>query len=75
MLGKAIEAGRMRVGLVNPRDFMTGTARVDDTPYGGGAGVGDEVGTLLAAIESLREGGAAPAILMSPRGRVSIRPW
>lgn len=72
LLGKAIEAGNMQVNLVNPRDFTHDRHRtVDDTPYGGGAGMVMKCEPLSAAIESLRAGGAAPrTIFLSPRGRV-----
>lgn len=72
LLGKAIAAGRMQVNLLNPRDFTHDRHRtVDDTPYGGGAGMVMKCEPLNAAIESLRAGGAARrTILLTPRGRV-----
>lgn len=72
LLGKAIEAGSMHVKLLNPRDFTHDRHRtVDDTPYGGGAGMVMKCEPLAAAVESLRADGAARrTILLSPRGRV-----
>ena len=72
LLGKAIEAGGLCVNLVNPRDFTHDRHRtVDDTPYGGGAGMVMKCEPLAAAIQSLRAAGAAPrTILLTPRGCV-----
>lgn len=72
LLGKAIEAGRLQVNLMNPRDFTHDRHRtVDDTPYGGGAGMVLKCEPLHAALEALRkDGAAARTILLSPRGRL-----
>jgi len=72
LLGKAIEAGSMAVHLVNPREFTHDRHRtVDDTPYGGGAGMVMKCEPLHAAITAARaEGGATRTIFLSPRGRV-----
>ncbi len=71
LLGKAIEEGRMTVALTDPRDFAQDRhRRVDDAPYGGGAGMVMQCGPLVAAVESLRtKNSLRRVILMTPRGR------
>ena len=40
IIKRAIEAKRLSVGVTNPRDFSHNKhGQVDDTPYGGGAGM------------------------------------
>jgi len=52
VVGRAREAGVIRVDTVNPRDFTHDRHRtVDDTPYGGGPGMVMKAEPLLAAIE------------------------
>ena len=71
LAGKALERGDWSLDTVQIRDFGLGRHRaVDDTPAGGGAGMGLRAGVLAAAIDH-----AAPApderprLLMSPRGK------
>jgi tRNA (guanine37-N1)-methyltransferase len=67
--GRAAEAGRVRYRLVQLRDFAHDRHRtVDDTPYGGGAGMVLKPEPFFEAVESLgpRSG---PVLLMSARGR------
>jgi tRNA (guanine37-N1)-methyltransferase len=67
--GRAAEAGRVRYRLVQLRDFTHDRHRtVDDTPYGGGAGMVLKPEPFFEAVESLgpRSG---PVLLMSARGR------
>jgi tRNA (guanine37-N1)-methyltransferase len=68
---RAIEAGAARVDFADPRDFATDTHRtVDDSPYGGGAGMVMRAPELGAAVESCQsEEARRPVILMSPQGR------
>lgn len=76
LLGKAQEAGLLEVGLTDIRDFATDKHRtVDDTPYGGGAGMVMKCEPLFAAVESLRSKNSLErVILMSPRGRPLDQP-
>ncbi|MEM9491895.1 MAG: tRNA (guanosine(37)-N1)-methyltransferase TrmD [Myxococcota bacterium] len=68
VLGRAIEAGRLTVDFVDPRDFTRDRHRtVDDTPYGGGPGMVMKVEPLVAAIESVMTPGCH-RVLLSPRG-------
>jgi tRNA (guanine37-N1)-methyltransferase len=71
LLGKAIREGKLEVGLTNIRDFATDRHRtVDDTPFGGGAGMVMKCEPLFAAVESLRGRNSLDrVVLMSPRGR------
>lgn len=55
LLGKAVASGTVTVNLINPRDFAEGKHRkVDDTPYGGGAGMVMMVEPIALAVESIR---------------------
>ena len=71
LLGKAREKGTLKFHFTDPRDFAPGKHRsVDDTPYGGGAGMVMRPGPLVDAIEDVeRARGPARKILMSPVGR------
>ncbi|HVJ34384.1 MAG TPA: tRNA (guanosine(37)-N1)-methyltransferase TrmD [Terriglobia bacterium] len=76
LAGKALERGLWRLDVMDIRDFATDKHRtVDDTPFGGGAGMvmrPDVVdAALAAALQPEREGEpVGPAIYLSPRGRV-----
>jgi tRNA (guanine37-N1)-methyltransferase len=72
LLGKAITAGRIQVTVTDLRDFAEGKHRkVDDEPYGGGAGMVMMVPVLAAAIEARKRPERSPAawsILLTPDG-------
>jgi tRNA (guanine37-N1)-methyltransferase len=69
IIGRGIKAGRIRVDTRNPRDHCTDKYRkVDDTPYGGGAGMVLKPEPFFAAFESLPDLENAPVLLMSPQG-------
>jgi tRNA (guanine37-N1)-methyltransferase len=69
LVGKAVEAGRIQIELVDPRDFTSDRHRsVDDTPYGGGEGMVMKVEPLVAALESIQPEGAVHRILLTPQG-------
>ena len=68
LLGKAITDGLIAVGLHDLRDHGLGRHRsVDDSPYGGGAGMVMRPEPLFAAIEAVTTDDSH-VILMSPRG-------
>ncbi|HEX4439859.1 MAG TPA: tRNA (guanosine(37)-N1)-methyltransferase TrmD [Thermoanaerobaculia bacterium] len=73
LLGKAIAAGRLRIDVVDLRDFALDRHRkVDDEPYGGGAGMVMMAPVLAAAIEARRDAPGLPrarTVLMTPDGR------
>src|SRR6478752_5790407 len=53
LLGRARDAGLLDVRLHDPRDHATGNHRsVDDTPFGGGAGMVMSPEPLFAAFEA-----------------------
>jgi tRNA (guanine37-N1)-methyltransferase len=71
--GKALKDGLWRLEALDIRSFATDKhATVDDTPYGGGAGMVMRPDVLDAAIKGAEEhfGKATRKIYMSPRGRV-----
>lgn len=67
ILGKAAARGLIGVNLVNMRDFADNKhAKVDDTPYGGGAGMVIRVDVAERALASLPP--ADEVILFTPAG-------
>jgi len=73
LLGKAIAAGKVDVTVTDLRTFAEGRHRkVDDEPYGGGAGMVMMAPVVAAAIEARREAPGSPrawTVLMAPEGR------
>jgi tRNA (guanine37-N1)-methyltransferase len=68
LLGRAREAGLLDVQLHDPREFATGNHRsVDDTPFGGGAGMVMRPEPLFAAFEA--SGAPRPLLLLSAAGK------
>ena len=69
MLGRAIDNGIIELNIIDIRDYTTDRHnRVDDTPYGGGAGMVMQVQPIL---DAFREGGCdGDVIYMSPRGEM-----
>ncbi|MEZ4456741.1 MAG: tRNA (guanosine(37)-N1)-methyltransferase TrmD [Gemmatimonadales bacterium] len=66
--GRAAAKGLVSFRLVQLRDFATDRHRtVDDTPYGGGAGMVLKPEPVFAAMDSLPERGKV--VVMSARGR------
>ena len=71
ILGKARESGLVTVDVWNIRDYALDKHRiVDDTPYGGGAGMVLKVDVLARAVESVRGTSNAPVVYLSPQGRM-----
>ena len=70
LLGKAIASGVVEVELHDLREHGLGKHRsVDDTPYGGGAGMVMRPEPLFAAVEQLRTEDSH-VVLLSPRGEL-----
>jgi tRNA (guanine37-N1)-methyltransferase len=69
MMGRAQEAGALRLQIHNLRDW-TGDRHhvVDDAPFGGGPGMVMKPEPIFAAIESLRTSESI-VVLMTPQGR------
>ena len=72
LAGKALTEGLWSLEAVNIRQFATDRhGTVDDSPFGGGAGMVLKPDILSAAIEGVAqgpEGAGVPKILLSPRG-------
>ncbi|MCB9988887.1 MAG: tRNA (guanosine(37)-N1)-methyltransferase TrmD [Rhodospirillales bacterium] len=69
LAGKALERGDWSYEAVNIRDFAEGVHKtVDDTPYGGGAGMVMRADVIEKALLALPRPGRK--IYLSPRGRV-----
>ncbi|MEC8441747.1 MAG: tRNA (guanosine(37)-N1)-methyltransferase TrmD [Cyanobacteriota bacterium] len=70
VIGRAFSAGIAELHLHNPRDFATDRYRkVDDEPYGGGAGMVLKPEPVFAAVESVPRTTRSRVLLMSPQGR------
>lgn len=70
IIGKGKEKGLIDINLVNIRDFSKNKHKqVDDTPYGGGAGMVMKVDVVYDAYKSLKAA-KAKVIYMSPQGKV-----
>ncbi|MER3443929.1 MAG: tRNA (guanosine(37)-N1)-methyltransferase TrmD [Meiothermus sp.] len=68
LIAKALERGLLEVEVHDIREHTTDKHRtVDDTPYGGGAGMVMRVDVVVKAIEAA--GPADEVILLSPSGR------
>ncbi|MCD8348286.1 MAG: tRNA (guanosine(37)-N1)-methyltransferase TrmD [Lachnospiraceae bacterium] len=72
--GRAIEKGLLSLKTINIRDYsVTGNGRIDDYPYGGGAGMVMQAEPVYRAYESLvcqAEQKALRLIYLTPQGRV-----
>jgi tRNA (guanine37-N1)-methyltransferase len=70
LLGKARDKGALQIYLTDPRTFTTDKHHsVDDTPYGGGAGMVMRPEPLVAAIEAVEAArGPAHKVLLAPTG-------
>ena len=71
IIKRAADAGLVEVSCINPRDFATDRHRtVDDTPFGGGAGMVLKPEPMVAAIRMAKQQlPAARVIAMCPGGR------
>lgn len=80
MLNRAKEDGYVSFGFANPRDYTTDRHRtVDDTPYGGGAGMVMKPEPLFACVEDLLAAGDVSRertriILFSAKGKRFTQP-
>jgi len=68
LAGRALETGVWSLDVTNIRDFAGDRHRtVDDTPFGGGAGMVLRPDIVDAAVESVTDG--RPVVCLTPRGR------
>ncbi|WP_374010837.1 tRNA (guanosine(37)-N1)-methyltransferase TrmD [Leifsonia sp. LS-T14] len=72
LLGKARQTGLIELGVHDLRDFTHDRHRtVDDTPYGGGAGMVMKPEPWGEALDGILEAGADPVVIFpSPAGEV-----
>ena len=71
IIGKAIEKGLIEINIINIRDFSKDKhKKVDDTPYGGGAGMVMKADVVYESYKSISRGETAKTIYMSPQGEV-----
>lgn len=77
MMQRAREKGLLDLRLWQLREFTHDRHQtVDDTPYGGGAGMVMKPEPLVEAIEAVRaRGPKGPAILLTPQGRLLTQQW
>ena len=69
IIGKAIEKDLIDINLINIRDFSKDKhKKVDDTPYGGGAGMIMKPDVVYDAYQSVKDENAK-VIYMSPQGK------
>jgi len=70
VIGRAFAAGIAELHLHNPRDYATDKYRkVDDIPYGGGAGMVLKPEPVYAAFEAVPVRPKRRVLLMSPQGQ------
>ena len=79
LAGRALDQGKWSLQTVNIRDFATDKHRtVDDTPFGGGAGMVMRPDVVASAIRSTHQQ-PGPLVYLTPRGRVldqqMVRNW
>ena len=80
VIGRAFAAGIAALHTHNPRDFATDKYRkVDDVPYGGGAGMVLKPEPVFAALEAIPMLPRRRTLLMSPQGtqlqQSDLRRW
>ena len=69
IMKRAKEAGIFEVNTVNPRDYtLDKHKKVDDTPYGGGAGMVLTPQPYIDSYESIKKADNSITILLSPQG-------
>jgi tRNA (guanine37-N1)-methyltransferase len=67
--GRAAKQGLVRYEVTDIRDFAVDKHRtVDDSPYGGGAGMIMMAPCVVEAVEAVRNEADAPVLLTSPQG-------
>lgn len=70
IIGRGIEKGLININLINIRDFSKNKHKqVDDTPYGGGAGMVIKPDVVYDSFKSI-DSKDAKVIYMSPQGKI-----
>jgi len=71
VIGRAVEQGLVGIGLHNFRDQAHDKHHtVDDSPYGGGAGMVLKPEPIFETVEAIKGESEIPIILLSPAGRL-----
>ena len=74
MMAKAIEKDLIAIDVINIRDYSGNKHhKVDDTPYGGGAGMVMAAPPIIRALESIDNYKNIPVIFPTPSGRPFIQ--
>lgn len=70
IISRGISSGSITVNAINPRTFTEDKHhRVDDTPYGGGAGMVLMCEPFFKAYESIAKSPSSKAIMLTPQGK------
>ncbi len=71
IIKRALTENKISINAVNPRDFSIDKhKKVDDTPYGGGAGMLLSCQPYLDALKSVQKEKNSQTIIMSPQGKI-----
>ena len=69
IIKRAVEAGVVSINAINPRDYtLNKHKKVDDTPYGGGAGMVLMPQPYVDAFESVKRLDNSCVVMLSPQG-------
>ncbi len=69
IMKRAVESGVIDISTINPRDFtLDKHKKVDDTPYGGGAGMVLMAQPYVDAYESINRCKNSVTLMMTPQG-------
>ncbi len=70
IIKRAVDKGIVDLNFVNFRDYsLDKHKKVDDYPFGGGAGMVLKVEPIYDAVEDLKKENKGPVLLMSPKGK------
>lgn len=70
IMKRAVESDVISINTVNPRDYtLDKHKKVDDTPYGGGAGMVLMAQPYVDAYESIEKSEKSITLMMSPQGQ------
>ena len=69
IMKRAVDSGVLNINTINPRDFtLDKHNKVDDTPYGGGAGMVLMAQPYVDAYESIKKIKNSITVMLSPQG-------
>jgi len=74
MISRGVKAGLIDYSVINIRDFSGNKHhKVDDTPYGGGAGMVMAAPPIVAALKSIPDFCSYPVIYLTPGGKPFVQ--